>query len=490
MSTFIIFPNQVFEIFGKQSYWKQFIKTHNITRVLFVEDPLYFYDDKHRPYKINQLKLAFHRATMKALFAKSSIILKNLHTTCQYIEYNDAINRSVIYKHQSIVFFDPFDHILVNVFTSIVSSLLILTNTMMFLATKEDLQKFHRPKTRHNAFFNMMKNKLNVLHGIPSQDKLNRKSLPKSFKLPSSAVPPSYHSKFHTEASHYVSTHPVFKNHYGSTKLINKLPVTHADAKKHLLHFIQHRLNSFGAYQDAVIDSEPILYHSNISHLLNCGLLTPIYVLQQLDKVKNRIPLQSYEGFLRQVIGWREYMRYLYEFHYDTLITSNRFNNDRMITNVKAWYTGTTGILILDSEIKKAMHYAYAHHISRLMVFLNIMTLCNVHPADIVKWFMEVISLDAYDWVMWSNVAAMGNFTDAFMSKPYISSSNYLRQMSNYSSTDPIWDALFYNRISEHSAEYPFYQRNIASRRHNTQKMLQQAQDFIQRCTRPLRSHP
>ncbi len=171
--------------------------------------------------------------------------------------------------------------------------------------------------------------------------------------------------------------------------------------------------------------------------MLNIGLLTPLKLVEIYRNYKNKVPLNSYEGFIRQVIGWREYMRYLYNYKYEELIKSNNHNNQKSIN--KSWYNGTTGLLVLDNEIKKAITFGYAHHIIRLMVFLNYLLLAEIKPYDIYKWFMEVVSIDAYDWVMISNIYSMGYFSSIGMKRPYLSSSNYILKMSNYKK-DGKWD--------------------------------------------------
>ena len=136
----------------------------------------------------------------------------------------------------------------------------------------------------------------------------------------------------------------------------------------------------------------------------------------------------------------------------------------------KPWYTGDTGVIPLDYEIKKAVKYGYAHHIVRLMVFMNFFILCEMSPANIYRWFMEIVAIDAYDWVMVSNILAMGFFESnghTVMHRPYLSSSTYIAKMSTYKKDnrwDVIWDALFYRFVSGKAASYTsFYKRNLGN---------------------------
>ena len=153
-------------------------------------------------------------------------------------------------------------------------------------------------------------------------------------------------------------------------------------------------------------------------------------------------------------------MRYLYLYKYDILITSNKHKNYKKLN--KNWYNATTGILIIDSEIKKAIKYGYAHHIVRLMVFLNFLILNEISPEDIYKWFMEVISIDAYDWVMIPNIYSMGGFSSIGMKRAYLSSSNYILKMSNYKKNDTwtlLWNDKFRSFVK--SRNINFYLRSI-----------------------------
>ena len=158
--------------------------------------------------------------------------------------------------------------------------------------------------------------------------------------------------------------------------------------------------------------------------MLNNGLLTPKTIIYEILKYKDSIPINSLEGFIRQIIGWREFIRGVYLFKGTQQRNSNFFNFSRSMPN--SFYDASTGILPLDNCIKKVLQNAYSHHIERLMVIGNFMLLCEIKPNDIYKWFMELY-VDAYDWVMVPNIYGMSQFSDGGLmsSKPYISSSNY-----------------------------------------------------------------
>lgn len=483
---FIVFPNQLFE--DLPAVLSRANMAH--ADIAVVEEPLYFYDPAARPYKINQLKIAFHRASMRAYY---DWLKSKVRGHVMYVDYKDALGSFA--KKRPLAFIDPIDHAVMRKYASATPT--VLQDTPAFLMGQDDLKAFHRKSTRHAAFFAMVKSKLGILVNTPSQDVDNRNPLPKGWTPDAKrhALPTYPTSAYVKEAMAYVKAHPQFKKHYGTTDHLVHYPITHAQAKQHLATFIKNRLKDFGTTQDAMYsstdDASVVLNHAHISCALNAGLLTPQEVLAAVQKVKRSVPMNSYEGFVRQVAGWREYMRYLYMFHEAHLREMDRGTHGthtRDHTSIKAWYTGETGIAPLDREIKKAMAFGYAHHIVRLMVFLNIMVMCGIKASSIVQWFMEVVSIDAYEWVMVSNIVAMGGFSTRFMRKAYLSTSNYIRTMSSndYKTKQSqeeggadVWNALFYHAISKHK------HANVYARhkKHATPQHLSTAQSFIKEFT-------
>lgn len=206
------------------------------------------------------------------------------------------------------------------------------------------------------------------------------------------------------------------------------------------MRFLKQRFKNFGAYEDAIDDRSQYMFHSGISVFLKNGLLTPHQVVADTMKYvkthtgRDGIPMSSVEGFIRQIIGWREFCRLYYVvvppkvYHKNALhATVTRIN--------KCWYDGTTGIPIVDRTIRDAFAYGYLHHIRRLMVMANYMTLSRLHPDLVYKWMYE-FSLDSWDWVMVFNCYSMGTYSDGGTAtwKPYISSSAYIKKMSHESS--------------------------------------------------------
>jgi deoxyribodipyrimidine photolyase-related protein len=216
---------------------------------------------------------------------------------------------------------------------------------------------------------------------------------------------------------------------------------------------LSERFEKFGIYEDAIVQKESVLYHSVVSPMLNIGLLTPQQIVDAAIRVgaDQNIPLNSLEGFIRQIVGWREFIRLVYEREGTKQRTTNYWQFKRKIP--KTFWTGDTGIAPIDSTIKKILKTGYAHHIERLMVLGNFMLLCEFDPDEVHKWFMEMF-IDAYDWVMVPNVYGMTQFADGGLmtTKPYISGSNYLMKMSDYEkgTWQPIWDGLFWRFMHVH----------------------------------------
>ena len=230
-------------------------------------------------------------------------------------------------------------------------------------------------------------------------------------------------------------------------------PHTHQDAEHWLDAFLAERFRDFGPYQDAMVTGQSWLHHSLLSPLLNTGLLTPMQVIHRTigHADAEKIPLSSLEGFIRQILGWREFIRGIYQVHGARQRTRNFWGHHRGIP--ESFWTGNTGIVPVDEVIGKVLRTGYAHHIERLMVLGNFMLLCGFDPDEVYRWFMALF-VDAYDWVMVPKVYGMSQFSDGGLlaTKPYISGSNYLGKMGNYPAGDwqPIWDGLYWKFISDH----------------------------------------
>lgn len=259
------------------------------------------------------------------------------------------------------------------------------------------------------------------------------------------------------------ATHRVdreFPDHPGSTATF-WYPVTHHDARRWLDRFLEERLARFGLYEDAICTTGTVLYHSVLSPLLNIGLLTPEEILLELDRrrlLSADVPVEALpavEGFLRQVVGWREYIRGVYLHHGVRQRTANHWSHRRKMPT--AFYSGETGLLPADTVIRRVTDRSYAHHIERLMILGNLMLLCEIDPDQVYRWFMEFF-IDAYDWVMVPNVYGMSQYADGGLlaTKPYISGANYIRKMSDYprGRWEDTWTALFWRFLHRHRSYF------------------------------------
>lgn len=320
----------------------------------------------------------------------------------------------------------------------------------------EDRQQF-----RFTDFYLHQRKRLGVLldanqkpiGGKWTFDTENRKKLPRNIVIPK-CLPPAERESL-TEAKQYVSKR--FPKALGHVQAF-LYPVTYQDAKEWLDRFLEQRLEAFGPYEDAISQQETFVFHSVLTPMLNIGLLTPQQVMDAVLSKVDRVPLNSLEGFLRQVIGWREFVRLIYLHRGSQQRTRNFWELTRPMP--ASFYDGTTGIVPVDHAIQRTLKYGYCHHIERLMVLGNFMLLCDIDPHAVYQWFMEMF-IDSYDWVMVPNVYGMSQHADGGLmtTKPYISGSSYIHKMSDYPKGpwSEIWDALYWRFVDR---ERSFFSQN------------------------------
>ncbi len=223
-----------------------------------------------------------------------------------------------------------------------------------------------------------------------------------------------------------------FDNHFGDLQPF-WFGVTAEHAQKALQHFLDTALPSFGDYQDAMLEGEKFLYHSLLSQYINAGLLDPLEVCQRVEAEysKGRVPLNATEGFIRQIIGWREYVRGIYWLKMPEYVGLNFLGATRNLPDF--YWTGETDMSCLHHAITQTKEEAYAHHIQRLMVTGNFAMLAGVDPHQVHEWYLAVYA-DAYEWVELPNTLGMSQFGDGGLlgSKPYAASGNYINKMSDY----------------------------------------------------------
>ncbi len=339
----------------------------------------------------------------------------------------------------------------------------VFYDSPLFILAKEDaIERYKNSKRFMAKFYKQIRIDKDILieeDGSPaggqwSFDEDNRKKIPKDTVLPQdiSVSEDSYTE----EDEQWVAS--ISGEQYGG--LGCWLPLTHERAEVFMAKFFQERFANFGAYEDAMTDRGNRLFHSTLSPLLNVGLLTPLQVLDAALSYakKSHVPLNSLEGFVRQILGWREFIRASYETDQSKMRTQNFWQHKRVLP--AQFWDGSTDIDVVDKVIKKALEFGYGHHIERLMIMGNFMLLNQIHPDEVYRWFMAMY-VDAYDWVMVPNVYGMSQFADGglFATKPYISGSNYIKKMSDYKGGEweTLWTALYWNFVSEHRE---FFEKN------------------------------
>lgn len=442
-SATIIFPNQLFE--DHPALAKD--------RPVYVIEHARFFTD----FAFHKQKLILHRASMQCF--QDELIKKKYK--CFYLSFNKSDALFSILKKEKIKEIhvtELHDHKLekkIKQHAKKQKIKIIIHETPQFLTPMDLIKKELSSKKNFlmHSFYIKQRKRLKILvtkAGKPvggkwSFDKENRKTIPEGVKIPS--VLKSKSNKYLKEAREYIEKN--FKNNPGNYDSFC-YPINAKQAKHQFQKFLTSKLKNFGTYQDAIVEDKPFLFHSILSPALNIGLITPKYVIEKTLNYakKNDIKLNNLEGFIRQIIGWREYVRAIYLLKGEEQSKSNFFKNKRKLPH--AFWSATTAIYPIDMVVQRVVEYAYAHHIERLMILGNFMLLCEIDPKDVYAWFMELF-IDAYDWVMVPNVYGMSQYADGGLitTKPYISSSNYVLKMSNFEKNDwnVIWDALYWNFI-------------------------------------------
>ncbi len=453
-SVAIVYPHQL---------WEKNAAVAAAESVVLVEDPLFF-----TQYQFHAQKLLLHRATMTE-YAQTC---KRLGKQVQRIESKSislsseigAILKSKKIKKAFIV--EPTDDWLKRRVSAGCLDARVDLEWLpdhSFLTPIEVMQQWaeNRKHYRFTDFYMQQRKRLKLLlddKGKPvggkwTFDTENRKRLPKGISVPQLGAQSERPSV--AEAKRYVEKE--FPNALGDVDAFC-YPVTHDRAAKWLDEFIDKRLASFGDFEDSISKQETFLFHSVLTPMINIGLLTPEQIIQRVVSKSDEVSLNSLEGFLRQVIGWREFIRLVYIHAGSRQRTANAWNLTRSLP--VSFYSGTTGIIPFDQSVNRALKYAYCHHIERLMVLGNFMLLCDIEPNSVYRWFMELF-IDAYDWVMVPNVYGMSQHADGGMmtTKPYISGSSYILKMSDYAKGEwcEVWDALYWRFIDR---EREFFSSN------------------------------
>lgn len=479
----ILFPSQLFEskyIDRVLNFSDEQTEKSKKQLIIIWEHPHFFTE-----FPYHKMKLAFHRATMQ--YHKD--MLKSKKYSVEYIESVEKNQEKkiidLIKSHgiTEIRVFNPIEKKLVDLVNS--GKLLgnykieyLMFPSVYFLNstdfdTNQEIQST-LTTTRHDLFYKYQRIKYDIMvkktktkvepeGGKWSFDTENRSPFEKTQVEPPI---PKFTSKsrkeYLEEAIQYINLN--YKKNYGTCLQEDFIyPITHEEAIKWLDEFVEKKLDSFGKYEDAISSKIKFGFHSLLSALNNVGLITTIEILKRIKNYKKNIA--SKEGFIRQIIGWREYCYYVYDLYYSGLTTTSIYIQNKKSIPKRVWEANTL-IPVIDNILSTVNSYAYSHHIERLMGIGNFLLLIQVSPEQIYLWFQSMY-IDAYDVFMVPNVYGMLLYasTDGktrMMTRPYFCSSNYLMKMSDFKSSeitfanttckwDEVFDALYYAHINRYA---------------------------------------
>jgi deoxyribodipyrimidine photolyase-related protein len=419
--------------------------------------------------RYHKFKLAYIMTTMREYWDYLETQKKTVHYTelDQKTDFEEVIGGLINTKgYTELLICEIADKYFATYISEICDRLkikLTILPSPMFLTPKAVFGDFVESKKGKrllmNDFYTQQRKRLQILvddddkpiGGKWSFDEDNRKKLPKTVEIPKRQI--QFLSKHYQEIKELINQY--FLNNPGQIPDHSWLPVNFDQSNQYLEDFVANFLTQFGDYEDALTSRSDLVFHSCLSALLNNGLLTP---QQVLDKVLGQtdIPINSLEGFVRQIIGWREWVKGLYDNVYkDDFRNMNFFeaNNDLPDYFYHQTQPNNFGSNInppLDLVLDKVNRLAYCHHIERLMVLANWMLLSEYNPAQCYDWFVEMF-IDSSEWVMVANVMGMGLYADGgiFATKPYVAGGNYLKKMSDYPSgkCEDDWEKLWTDKF-------------------------------------------
>ena len=499
--------NAVFLILGNQlfnpSHFPKEIQENKAIKFFMREDY-----DLCTHYKIHKQKILFFLTAMREY-------RDELESHNYKVDYHELANDKKTFIQslaeylraqsiQKIYFFEVEDKFFEIALAKMIQDLKlesVCIASPMFISSRLDFKNYLKQykKVFMKNFYEQQRKKHKILLdqnlkplGVKwSFDTENRKSLPTKVIPPN--LPVQIESKYHTEILLLIEKY--FKDHPGNTDTF-VWPCNRKAAQEFFKIFMKERMHSFGDYEDAFAPHSDFVFHSAISPMLNVGLLTPKQIVNYVIKKMHEedLPLASVEGFVRQIIGWREFIRGVYQNFSEKQDTSNFWQHHYKLSDV--WYKANSGVSILDHSIHKTLKYGWAHHIERLMLFGSLMLLLEIEPQDAHKWFMEMF-IDSSDWVMGPNVYGMAMFSDGgiFATKPYICSSNYYKKMGAFKNSDSNldfdWaeaiDGLYWSFIEKHRM---FFAQNprLSMICKNLDKMSKERKDSIYAAADKLRA--
>lgn len=416
-------------------------KTDRILMVEVTEEAIYVPHHKK--------KIAFLFSSMRHFAAQlraggwqvDYVALDNPENTGSFT--GEVKRAAAIHQPEQIFVTEPGEWRVLNAISSWSDDLSIPVNILpddRFIATHDEFQNWvsGRKQLRMEYFYREMRRKTGLLMegdqpegGKWNYDQENRK--PASGDLFMPTVKRFEPDEITRDVLRLVDGH--FPNHFGELEPF-WFAVTADDAETVLEHFLKEALPRFGDYQDAMLTGEPFLYHSLLSFYINTGLLDPLHVCRRVEAAYygGEAPLNAAEGYIRQIVGWREYVRGIYWLKMPEYVNSNFFENTRPLPDF--YWTGETDMACMHAVIEQTKKEAYAHHIQRLMVTGNFALMAGIDPHQVHEWYLAVYA-DAYEWVELPNTLGMSQFADGGLlgSKPYSSSGNYINKMSDYCKT-------------------------------------------------------
>jgi deoxyribodipyrimidine photolyase-related protein len=447
MTATFVFPHQLYE---------QSAAVDAAEQVFLIESDLYF-----SQYRFHQQKILLHRASMKFYEDYLQSKGKQVH----YITFQEQLS-TVVAKAKNlgvqIIHYTATNDFLLEKrlqrYAQQHEIALIQYESPNFLNSAQEILQALKEDKKYflTSFYIKQRKKLGILldkDGKPEGnqwtfDTENRKKLPKNIILPKNLQ--LTENQWVKAGKTYVQAH--FGHHYGQLSPFN-YPTTYAETQQVLENFLATKLHLFGDYEDAIARHEVFLFHSVLTPALNIGLLTPQDILEKTLAYAqtHAVSLNSLEGFIRQLIGWREFVRGVYLAEGVRQRNTNFWQFQRPLP--EPFWQGTTGLLPFDTLVRKLERHAYSHHIERLMVAGSLFLLCEFRPDDVYRWFMEWY-IDAYDWVMVPNVYGMSLYADGGLitTKPYLCGSNYILKMSDFPKGDwcRVWDGLYWRFIWQH----------------------------------------
>ena len=397
-------------------------------------------------------KIAFLFSAMRH-FAQE---LQKKGVTVRYVELDDPLNTGTLtgeiqraareISAQKIIITEPGEYRLLQSMRQLqeITGLDVdIRPDTRFLCSIDEFRNWagSRRQLRMEYFYREMRKKHNILmekDGTPTGgnwnfDKENRKPPPRGLTSPKRIS--HRKSKIILDVLKLVKAR--FSHHFGNLEPFH-YAVTREQALMELDHFIEKLLPRFGDYQDVMVKGEPYLYHSLVSSYLNAGLLLPLEICHRAEKAyKNgKAPLNAAEGFIRQILGWREYVRGVYWLHMPDYAEMNFFSAQEPLPEF--YWSAKTKMTCVSEAVKHTRDHAYSHHIQRLMVTGNFALLAGLDVKQVQEWYLAVYS-DAFEWVEMPNTLGMSLFGDGgiMASKPYAASGKYIKKMSNFCTQCP-----------------------------------------------------